>query len=251
MLYKLATRLALARAHGVATVSHATRADVQRHYGVEVPAHHVIRHSVDPRFGRRWSPEQLEEARRTLDLPPRYVLHVGVHRPHKNQAQLVRAFARIADAVPDVGLVLVGGTDERFPDPVPGLVEALGLQARVRLLRDVSEPLLPGVYQAAAAFAFPSFIEGFGLPILEAMAGGTPVVASDTPAVVEACEGGALLVAPSDTAGLGAALLSVLADAALAERLRRKGREVADRHSWDEAGQVLVDVLARASTSRV
>jgi glycosyltransferase involved in cell wall biosynthesis len=243
--YRAVTRMAITRATTVATVSEATRADLRRHYGLSLPPGNVVRHGVNPAFGRPCPPERVAEARDRLSLPGRYVLHVGVRRPHKNQTVLLRAFAQLARAQPDLGLVLVGGPDERFPDPVPGLVDELGLGDRVRLLSSLPEELLVPVYREASAVAFPSYIEGFGLPALEAMAAGVPVVASTTPAVGEVTEGAAVLVSPDDTDGWAAALGRVLCDRGLADGLRARGHEVVSRHTWDAAGSRTRQLLER------
>ena len=243
--YRAVTRLAITRATTVATVSEATRADLRRHYGLAIPPGNVVRHGVNPAFGGPCPTERLAEARARLSLPERYVLHVGVRRPHKNQSVLLKAFARLAGDHPGLGLVLVGGPDERFPDPVPGLVADLGLGDRVRLLPNVPESLLVPVYRGATAVAFPSHIEGFGLPVLEAMAAGVPVVASTAPAVGEVTEGAAVLVSPDDTEGWAAALHRVLGDPGLAGGLRARGYEVVSRHTWDAAGARTRQLLER------
>ena len=115
-------------------------------------------------------------ARARYQLPERFILAVGAHRPHKNHEVLVRALA----AVPgDVGLVIVGYFDPSFRDPLPGLIAELGLESRVTLVPEVAEEWLPAVYRAASVFAFPSLAEGYGIPVLEAMAAGVPVVMSN------------------------------------------------------------------------
>jgi glycosyltransferase involved in cell wall biosynthesis len=246
-LYQLATRIALRRTSAVVTVSHATRTCLAAYYGLRIPPENVVHHGVDTRFGTR-VPEALRRAaREELALPERYVLHVGVRRPHKNQATLVRAFAPLAAEV-DADLVLVGDVDKRFPDPLPGLVGELELGERVHLLRAVPEALLPALYQDAAVFAFPSLVEGFGLPVLEAMAAGVPVVASTTPAVAEAAEGAALLVSPHDRAGWTRALWRVLHDGRLADHLTRRGQLVARRRTWDDAGRKMLTIAASVAT---
>lgn len=251
LFYRLATRLALGRAAGIVTVSEATRASLHLSYGVSIDAKSVVHHGVNTRFSKRCSPAALAHARAELGLPPRYVLHVGVRRPHKNQLTLVRAFTTVAALDPPVDLVLVGEPDERFSDPVPTLIDHLGLAGRVHLLPSVSERLLPAVYQSASAFAFPSLVEGFGLPILEAMAAGVPVVASDTPAVVEAAGGAALVVPAHDVPGWSAALVEVLTKADLARDLRRRGAAVAKRSTWDLTGRRMLELIeSTAATAR-
>jgi glycosyltransferase involved in cell wall biosynthesis len=242
-LYRLATRMALRRASAIVTVSHATRRSVQTFYRLRVPPENVVHHGVDPRFGMRLAEPVRRAAREELALPERYILHVGVRRPHKNHTTLLRAFATLADEV-DIDLVLVGDADERFSDPVPALIADLGLDGRVHIVPGVPEALLPAVYQEASIFAFPSLVEGFGLPVLEAMAARVPIVASATPAVAEAAEGAALLVHPTDCAGWSHALRNVLHDRGLAADLRRRGDVVARRRSWDEAGREMLRILA-------
>lgn len=245
-LYRVATRMALRRASAIVTVSDATRGSLRDFYGLHMPAENVVHHGVDRRFGTRLPVPRRYAAREELVLPQRYILHVGVRRPHKNQTTLLRAFASLAAEV-DVDLVLVGDADERFPDPIPALVAELGLGGRVHIVPGLSEALLPAVYQGASVFAFPSLVEGFGLPVLEAMAAGVPVVASDTPAVAEAAEGAALLVSPNDIPGWSSALHRILDDRGFAAELRRRGEFVARRRTWAEAGRKMLAVLAPAA----
>ncbi len=133
-------------------------------------------------------------------------------------------------------MVVAGGHRPQFAAE-PGL-EAL------RLLGHVSDPLLPGLYAGAAAFALPSAYEGFGLPVLEAMASGTPVVASDAAALPETCGGAAVLV-PPDGEAVRDALLALLGDAGERERLRAAGRARAAAFSWDATARG-VDAVVRA-----
>ena len=120
-------------------------------------------------------------------------------------------------AVPgDVGLVIVGNPDPAFPDRLPGLIAGLGLESRVKLVADVADEWLPAVYRAASVFAFPSLAEGYGLPVLEAMAAGVPVVMSDIEVMAEVAGPAALMVPPRDVAGWASALTAVLRDSALA-----------------------------------
>jgi glycosyltransferase involved in cell wall biosynthesis len=182
-------------------------------------------------------------------LPDRYVLNVGVRRPHKNQATIVRAIARLRGLRPAVHLVLVGDRDERFPDPIPRFVEDLGVEDLVVRLAGVDDASLLLLYGGAAAFAFPSLMEGFGLPILEAMAAGTPVVASDVPAVAETAAGGARLVPPLDVDAWADAIREIVTTPEVAIDLRRRGRAVASAWTWDDAGRQLLGILDAAAVS--
>jgi glycosyltransferase involved in cell wall biosynthesis len=241
--YQIATRLALAKADAVATISHATRADLHRFYGLEVDADNIVPHAVGAQF--RIGHDQ--PTSRPADLPRRYILHVGVRRPHKDHATLIRAFHLLRQRLADVTLLLVGEPDERFPDPVPALVSSLGLQQHVLWFPRVSEERLIELYRHADLFAFPSLIEGFGLPVLEAMAAGVPVVASDAPAVVEASAGAALVAARGDPVSWCDAMEWVLRDPSLADRLRRAGRGVAGDTAWQTSAMVTLDLLERVA----
>jgi glycosyltransferase involved in cell wall biosynthesis len=246
-LYRLATRLALTRASAVATVSHASRTDLARFYGIRIGPGAV----VPPAVGTRY---RVGAGDRPGDLPERYVLHVGVRRPHKDQATLVEALYLLRERGTDVSLVLVGDRDERFPDPVPALVAGRGLQRHVTWYPRVSEARLIELYRHAELVAVPSLIEGFGLPVLEAMAAGAPVVASDAPAVVEAGRGAALVVPRGDPPAWCHAIDRVLRDRVLAEDLRRRGRAAAAHTSWAGSAAVAVDLLralARGSRQEV
>jgi glycosyltransferase involved in cell wall biosynthesis len=241
--YLIATRVALARADVVATISHATRADLHRYYGLDVAEDHVIPHAVGSQFRADGNPPSARPA----DLPPRYVLHVGVRRPHKDQPTLVRAFHLLRQRLSDVSLILVGDNDERFHDPLPDLIAELGLEQHVSWFPRVSEQRLVELYRHADLFAFPSLIEGFGLPVLEAMAAGSPVVASDAPAVVEASAGAALVVPRSDPVAWSTAMERVLRDPGLAARLVRAGRGVAARTTWQSSARSTLNLLLRVA----
>jgi glycosyltransferase involved in cell wall biosynthesis len=252
LLYRTATRRALRRASEVVTISEATRASAREFHGLEISPRNVIPVGVDRRFSQRCPPAALAVATAELRLPDRYILHVAVRRPHKNHETLLRAFALLASAEPDVGLVLVGQADRRFPDPVPRLVRELGIDHRTRLIDHVPEDRLPALYQGAAIFAFPSLVEGFGLPLVEAMAAGAPVVASDTPALAEVARDSALMVGPRDVPAWATALRRLLRDVELAERLRRRGAETAAGYEWSLAGRRMAELLwSVARRSRV
>ncbi|MFL5955286.1 MAG: glycosyltransferase family 4 protein [Gaiellaceae bacterium] len=249
-LYKLATRLAIARSSRILTVSEATRGALEHHYGLRIPAEGVIGNGVDPSFGRRIGAEELTRARQTLDLPRRYVLHVGAARPHKNRAVLVRALPHLLELEPTVHLVLAGASDDRFPDDVAPLVRELGVADRVHRIHDVPESLLPALYRAASCFAFPSKVEGFGLPVLEAMAARVPVVASDVPVLAEVMGNAGLLVDPDDEVAWAQALGRVIAEPQLARRLVRRGVTRAGRHTWEGAADRLVAALRETVDQR-
>ncbi len=243
LAYRAATRLAIRSADALATPSQAARRDIRRFYGAELPAEAVLPHGVGAQFfSLRGRPRPAG-----LGLPERYVLHVGAQRPHKNQRVLVAAMPALRAAHPGLGLVLVGQPDPRFPDEVGRLVTALGVSDLVYRYPNVDDRALLDLYANAAVFAYPSLVEGFGMPVLEAMAAGVAVVASDAEAVREAAGGGSLIVPARPTAGWIQALDRVLADPGVERDLRERGAAIAARHTWACSAERTLSLLASAA----
>ncbi len=244
--YQACTKLAISVTSILATVSEATRREIKSFYGVTLSPEAVLSHGVSQEFfGATGRPRPAG-----LDLPERYILHVGIRRPHKNQQLVVRALAKLSGQHPDLGLVLVGSADTRYVDDVGALVERLGLSVRVRRFEEVSEEQLLGLYANASVFAYPSLVEGFGLPLLEAMAAGVPIVASDAEAVREVSGGAALTLPPDDPERWARALTEVTYDTAVAGRLRALGHAVAQRHTWASSAERTLRVLHGAAGRR-
>jgi glycosyltransferase involved in cell wall biosynthesis len=241
------TGMALRRAAAMTAPSAASLAEIRRHYP-DAPNPTLVPNGVDVRQFGPVTATAVAAARDRYQLPETYILTVGAHRPHKNHEVLVRALA----AVPDhVGLVIVGFPDPNFHDPLPGLIAELGLESRVKLVPDVAEEWLPAVFRAASVFAFPSLSEGYGMPVLEAMAADVPVVMSDIAVLAEVAGPGALMVPPQDVAGWASALTTVLGDAALADRLTDAGSTVAAAASWEQGASVLGRLLSAVAGGRL
>ena len=242
----LATGLALRRAAAATAPTRAILAEIGQHYQV-VPHPTVVPNGVDAAQFGRVTEAEVAAARVRYQLPEQFILTVGAHRPHKNHAVLIRALAQLPASV---ALVIVGSSDPRFPDPLPAQIAELGVRARVKLVPDVAEDWLPAVYRAASVFAFPSVSEGYGIPVLEAMAAGTPVLISDIPTLTEVAGGAALPVPAGDVTGWSSALTAVLFDAALAGRMAEAGRAVAASASWHRGAAILADVLRSVAAGR-
>jgi glycosyltransferase involved in cell wall biosynthesis len=246
-LMRTVTAMALRRATAITAPSRTSLADIRRHYPA-APNPTLIPNGVDVRQFGQASATTVSAARARYQLPGKFILAVGAHRPHKNHEVLVRAMA----AVPaDVGLVIVGNPDPAFPDRLSGLIAGLGLESRVRLVPGLADEWLPAVYQAASVFAFPSLAEGYGLPVLEAMAAGVPVVMSDIEVLAEVAGSAALMVPPRDVAGWVAALTAVLGDPALAGRLTAAGQATAAAASWERGASALVSLLSAVAAGRL
>lgn len=195
--------------------------------------------------GDRFAPAPRSDGfARRYDVPDRFVLTVGVLEPRKNHALLLRALERLHQQGERVGLVVVGRDGWGWRDPLAAPAAA-ALRPWVRIYRNVPDCDLPEFYSRADAFAYPSLYEGFGLPLLEAMACGTPVVASRTSSLPEVAGGAALLADPHDAEDFAAKLLSVLRSGELRGRLARAGRERAATFSWRRTAQQTLAVYRR------
>jgi glycosyltransferase involved in cell wall biosynthesis len=176
-----------------------------------------------------------------------YLLHVGQAYPHKNLRRLIQAFAQVVPAYPELSLVLVGKPHATESPQLRAIVAELGMQRRVEFRSYVSASELPDLYRRALAFVFPSLWEGFGLPVLEAMACGTPVITSAGSGTEEVAGGAALLVDPVDNHGIIQALRCILDQPSLQEQCRRQGLIRAAQFSWTRTAattQTLFERLA-------
>jgi len=226
----------------IIATSEATKRDIISHLGI--PAHrvHVVYGGVDRAFRPIEHRAALAQTLAPLGLTPGgYILHVGTIEPRKNLVRLVAAYhqTRKAASSPAPKLVLAGDTGWQFKD-VFGLVEALELKGEVIFLGKVPTDILPALYNGAVIFAYPSLYEGFGLPLLEAMACGAPVVASNTSSLPEVVGDAGVLIDPADTQALADALASLLNDAERRAGLSARGLTRARLFSWKRvAGEVL------------
>lgn len=245
LFYRLLARR-LRRVDRVITISESTARDVHEFLGIPRERITPVHLGVDPRF----SPASVAERRRVIDrygLPPRFVLYVGNTMPHKNVGRLVEALSQVRRSHPDVALVL-GGAPDKHRVAVEETVSRFGLSTAVRFIGKVPEDDLPGVLSSATVFAFPSLYEGFGLPVLEAMACGTPVVTSNRSSLPEVVGDAALMVEPTDIEALTTALCAVIDDASHAASLGARGVARAAQFTWRRCAeahlQVYREVLA-------
>lgn len=178
-----------------------------------------------------------------LDGGSRYVLYVGAESPRKNLPRLLQAFAMLREMMPDVRLIKVG-TPEYLPQfrQLQQLIDALALEQHVRFIDHPSEEDLVALYNVADVFVFPSLYEGFGLPPLEAMACGTPVVCSNAASLPEVVGDAAITVDPYDVEALAGAMHRVLADADLQQDLRQRGLGRAAGFTWERTARETVQV---------
>ncbi len=241
--YRPITQLGTKRADLVLTVSESTGRDIQAYYRVNHAHIYVIGNAVDLTFQRERDPARLAAVRERYGLPERFILTVGAGRPHKNVETLVEAFARLDPSLAPT-LVIGGELDPRFPDSVSARIYAHGIASRVVRPGMIREADLPVVYSLADVFVFPSLVEGFGLPPLEAMACGTPVLASTTPAVSEAVGDAVLAFDARDPEQLATCLSKALTDTALRTTLSRRGIERVRAFTWERVAQETLKAYA-------
>lgn len=237
LIFALTIRAATHTARQIVAVSNATARDLERLLGPlagrGAARVSVIPEAADPAFGPR-PDREIAALRARLGLPERYVLYLGSNKPHKNLVRLVEAWARLQPQ--PMPLALAGLWDPRFPE-ARLRAEALGLGDAVRFLGSVPEPDLPALYGGATAFVFPSEYEGFGLPVLEAMACGAPVACARTSSLADIAGDAALMFDPAGEEAIAQALAQLLSTPDLRAELRDRGRERAARFSWQRAAQ--------------
>ncbi len=241
-LYGAGVRAAVKRADALLVPSNATADDLVAIADADPMKVHVTPLAVRPIE----SAADGAEARRRLGVTAPYVLFVGTLEPRKNVVKLVRAYRQVAPDVPHA-LVLAGPDGWHTED----LEEELAREGPGTVIRTgvVSDDDLDALYRGASAFAYPSSFEGFGLPVLEAMARGVPTVTSNAPALAEVAAGAALLVEADDVAGLADALARMLTDETLATDLRSRGLARAAGYTWAATARATLEVYALVAGS--
>jgi glycosyltransferase involved in cell wall biosynthesis len=231
----------------VITNSQFTASEIERSTGLAASRISVIPLGYDDQLFRPASPGSPRQAPPVLaGLRGPYLLHLGQAYPHKNLERLIRAFAQVAPQHPELNLVLAGKPHGSETPRLQGLVETLQLQDRVRFLAYVPYGQLGDLYRGALALAYPSLWEGFGLPVLEAMACGTPVLTSFGSGTEEVAADAALLVNPTDPGAIAEALAALASQPELRADLIGRGLARAAGYSWQRTGAATRELLAQA-----
>jgi glycosyltransferase involved in cell wall biosynthesis len=234
----------LRRAERIIAVSEATAGDLVEHFGIARSRIHTIHEGLDPHFAA-----VAESPDRDPSLPEDYLLFVSTIEPRKNVVGVLRAFALLVEWGYPGHLVIVGRWGWRTED-IRTELESSPVRSRIVHLDYVDREHMAAVYSQARALLFPSWLEGFGLPILESMACGTPVVTSGRSAMPEVAGPAGVYVDPESAHGIATGAASLLEDAAHCERVTRLGRERARRFSWNEAAAATAVVYRRAAGQR-
>lgn len=227
----------LRRTRGILASSESTRREILERFPLPPEKIRVVHGAYDATRFRPRDPAAVEARVGSA----RYFLYVGHARPYKNLARVVEALRAIPR--PEIQLWIGGAADPRFTPPLQRRIEELGMQDRVRLLGYVPDDDLPLLYSGAIGLAFASLYEGFGLPVLEAMACGCPVLASRCFSLPEVCGDAALYVDPLAIDSIAAGLERLAGEEPLRASLRERGLRRARRFSWDDAARQVLDHL--------
>jgi glycosyltransferase involved in cell wall biosynthesis len=238
------------RSNRVLTVSEASKRDILRYFRIPEGKIDVIYNAIDERFGETPSPDEVERVRERYQLNAPYVLYAGNIKPHKNLERLIEAFHTLRQDgdLGHVKLLIIGDEISKYA-ALRRAVHRYKLHKHVRFFGFVPDKTLAVLYRLARVFVFPSLYEGFGLPPLEAMASGTPVITSDVSSLPEVVGDAALLIDPLDPVAIADAMRRVLMDSDLHENLRQKGLQRVREFSWERSvrrvreiyGEVLSD----------
>ena len=247
-IHSYMTRRAVHHAARIFAVSNFTKRDVARYFNVEPSKIEVVYNALDESFQRGHStPAEQAVVRGRYQVDSPFLLYTGRISPHKTVARIIEAFSALKAELakervyPELKLIVIGDEVSKNPDIRRAVIRS-GMQHDVRFLGYVSIDVLRIFFDMAKVFVFPSLYEGFGLPPLEAMAHGTPVVASNTSALPEVVGNAALLVNPENVFEISRALHRMLTDQPLRERMKAAGIAQAQRFSWDTSVRRMVKV---------
>jgi len=238
----LLTRLAARWADRVLTVSNVVKRDIAERYKVDAARITVTPNAVDREVFRPLSADVARAAVRALGVEAPFLLFVGALQPHKNLSLLIEAYARLRERGRGDHHLVLAGRSGRASAQLFRLVHEQGLDAVIHHVGERAPAALAGLYSAATALVIPSLYESFGIPVLEAMSCGCPVLSSWAGALPEVCGGAGLLFDPRDADALAAHLERVLDDAALRADLARRGLANCERFSWERTAAIVETV---------
>ena len=250
------TRQVMHRAARLLAVSNFTKQDLQRFFQISAPKIEVVYNALDEKFSLgHTTPEERETIVERYQVNTPFILYAGRISPHKNVARIIEAFSALKTELardgrfPDLKLIIIGDEVSKHPDLRRAVIRS-GMQNDVRFLGFVPIEVLRIFYDAAKVFIFPSLYEGFGLPPLEAMAHGTPVVTSNGSALPEVVGNAALLVNPENIFEISRALYRSLTDTELRDHMKQAGKLQAQRFSWDTSVRKLISVYEEVASHR-
>ncbi|HEX9037100.1 MAG TPA: glycosyltransferase family 1 protein [Ktedonobacterales bacterium] len=231
---RIFTERSARRASAIVAVSEATRQDLISAFGLKPDKVCVIHPSVSPDFQPERDPVRLAAFRARHNLPPRYLLYLGTLEPRKNLTTLVEAYGHLLSAVPDSPPLILAGAKGWYYEPLFECIRKLGLERHVTFAGYVSREEQALWYAGAALFLYPSLYEGFGLPVVEALACGVPALTSNVSSLPEAGGPVALLTPPEDARAMAHAMRQALTDPSLPQRVLIEGPKWAKRFTPEQ-----------------
>ena len=238
--------VAIRQAASIVTVSESARRDLLRLHGVPAERVSVVHEAASPAFRPITDRAWLEEIRARYHLPPRFILYVGTIEPRKNLTRLMTAFAAARRAGIAQHLVCVGPYGWSSRD-LAGHIERLGIQQAVHFTGYVPFEHLPAIYNLGDFFVFPSLYEGFGLPVVEAMASGLPVLTSTTSSLGEVAGDAAVTIDPSDTEAMAGAIRKLATDSELRRECAARSLARSRHFSWTQTAREMLAVYHRVA----
>ena len=227
--------IATHRANRILTVSEASKRDILHYFGVSESKIDVIYNALDDRLSETPTDDEMRQVKERYQLNDPFVLYAGNIKPHKNLERLIEAFQMIRrGGLDQVKLLIIGDEISKYAT-LRRAVHRHKLHKHVRFFGFVSDKTLACLYRLAGVFVFPSLYEGFGLPPLEAMASGTPVITSNVSSLPEVVGDAALLIDPTDPAAIADAMRRVLTDPTLVAGMRERGLARVGQFSWDRS----------------
>ncbi|MGD8752748.1 MAG: glycosyltransferase family 1 protein [Anaerolineales bacterium] len=231
LFFFMTTKLAVSVAKSLIAISSSTKKDYLKRFRILQNKIKVIPLAVSSDF-RPQPKEEVSRVRNVYNLPKSFILYLGINKPHKNLTRLIDAWSLlVGERTGEYSLCIAGEWDERYPEPKRRVIQ-LGLQEQIKFLGPIKEQDLHGLYSAATIFVFPSLYEGFGLPVLEAMACGTPVACSNVSSLPEIVESAALLFDPNSYKSMAETLVSLIENRSLQDNLRELGFDQAKKYTW-------------------
>lgn len=242
LFHKYMIPRAILRSGKLIAVSNSTKSDLEQFFNLNSNKVSVIHEAADPSFRKIENTETLETYRRNVLLPENFILYVGNTKPYKNISTLLRAFKLFKTTWKSDYFLVVAGKKDRFHQTTFQMAKELGLLSNVRFFDNFTEKELPLLYNLAKLFVFPSYYEGFGLPPLEAISCGTPVIASSSASLPEILGEGATLIDPDDVNGFAKAMKDVLTNDGLRKQMSKKGIEQSKKFSWEKTAEETLSV---------
>lgn len=239
------------KASRVITISESTKKDIIKTLGIQEEKIVVIPLAADKKFMERISREDINKVKTKYNLPEKYILHIGTLEPRKNLGFLIEVFSEVVKdkKTHDWNLVITGKKGWHYRE-LYQKVKELGLESKVIFTGYFDEADKPALYKGAAVFAFPSLYEGFGLPLLEAMASGVPVISSNASSMPEVVGDAGILISPQDKALWVKSIKKVLSEGKLRDKMRVENKKQAANFSWEKTAKKTAEVYKEVAEGK-